>query len=165
MHTRDAKQPLWHLGRVLSQLDTKLHQMRIHHIPGHELHESIGYGVEHMLTHIVVLDIQRHAAPGKIISVNRTHVLTLPLGEESQLHLGNDGESSIGIYNTDQGLYTAGLVDLPALAAALAKLNALSRRHCTSFMIHICSCSRFSGRKTGSLRQHSSDRYTQKRSV
>ena len=48
---------------------------------------------------------------------------------------------------------------------ALQKLKALSRRHCDSFIIHICSCSRLSGLNTGSLRQQLSAIYTQNDSV
>ena len=80
-----------------------------------------------------------------IFALYRSHIFTLCVCQKREVHFRYDGEAAVYIDNAYQCLDASCLIDMSPNAFFLAKLNALSRIHCDSFIIHIFSCNRSAG--------------------
>ena len=83
--------------------------------------KRIGYCFYHTLANIILLDVQGDTPLGKVIAFYLAHVLTLFGSKKRQMHLWNDGKTTILIYYSDKGIYASCLINTLAFGACFAK--------------------------------------------
>lgn len=107
----------------MPQLDGMGGKPLFQHGRGNENFQGIQYGVDHPFADKIVFYQDGNAALGGWIELKRQDMVSLLLCKRLEVELGNDGVSSVAVYDFDQRFNTAGLVDVIADVFVLAEVH------------------------------------------
>lgn len=116
----------------MPQLDGMGGKSFLQHIGGNETFQGIQYGIDHPFADKIFFYQDGNAALGRWVELKRQDMAPLFLCKRLEVKFGNDGISSVAVYDFNQRLNTSGLVDVIADVFVLAEVHT-TMGHAVSF--------------------------------
>lgn len=107
----------------MPQLDGMGGKSFLQHIGGNETFQGIQYGIDHPFADKIFFYQDGNAALGRWVELKRQDMAPLFLCKRLEVKFGNDGISSVAVYDFNQRLNTSGLVDVIADVFVLAEVH------------------------------------------